>query len=360
MKVEKLRKKLAEEKLDGLLVTDKINRRYLCGFTGSNGLLLVTENALHLFIDGRYTQQAQQQTQEVEICEIPVGGNIIEVLRHFVKGSVFGFEAGTITYQSFINFQALMGAVGGRLVATKNMIEELRMLKTPEELSAIRQAAKIADQTLEMILPLIRTGMTELELANEIDYRSKKLGSEGPAFETIVASGPRTALPHAHAGNKKIEANELIMIDFGSIHQGYYSDITRTFAFGEVDKEIIETYQKVLSAQKQAIETVALGKPLGEIDQVARLVLEQENLVQYFSHNLGHGIGLSCHEYPALAPNETLLIEKNMSFTIEPGVYLPEKAFGIRIEDDVAVNESGHAEILTHFNKEWMTIDCNR
>ena len=359
MRIDQLRKQLETEKIAGLLVTDKINRRYLCGFTGSNGLLLVTEKDARLFVDGRYTQQAQQQTSNVEIFEIPVGGSLNETLRPFVEGLTLGFEAGTIGYQTFTGFQALIAEVGGRLVATNNLVEGLRMIKAPEEIRAIKQAAAIADQTLEVILPMIRSGMTELELANEIDYRSKKLGSEGPAFETIVASGERTALPHAHASQKKIAASELIMIDFGAIFQGYYSDITRTFGFGEVSEEIKAAYQKVLAAQKKAVEAVAFGKTLGDIDQTARQALVQQNLAQYFSHNLGHGIGLSCHEYPALAPQESLPIEKNMTFTIEPGVYLAEDSFGIRIEDDVWVNDAGRAEILTKFNKEWMTIDCN-
>lgn len=359
MRIDQLREQLEKAKIAGLLVTDKINRRYLCGFTGSNGLLLVTEKDARLFVDGRYTQQAQQQTSNVEIFEIPVGGSLNETLRPFVEGLTLGFEAGTIGYQTFTGFQALMAEVGGRLVATKNLVEGLRMIKAPEEILAIKQAAAIADQTLEVILPMIRSGMTELELANEIDYSSKKLGSEGPAFETIVASGERTALPHAHASQKKINANELIMIDFGAIYQGYYSDITRTFGFGEVSEEIKAAYQKVLAAQKKAVQAVAFGKTLGDIDQTARQALEQQNLAQYFSHNLGHGIGLSCHEYPALAPQAALPIEKNMTFTIEPGVYLAEDSFGIRIEDDVWVNDAGRAEILTKFNKEWMTIDCN-
>ena len=359
MRIDQLRKQLEKEKIAGLLVTDKINRRYLCGFTGSNGLLLVTEKDARLFVDGRYTQQAQQQTSNVEIFEIPVGGSLNETLRPFVEGLTLGFEAGTIGYQTFTGFQALMADVSGRLVATNNLVEGLRMIKAPEEIRAIKQAAAIADQTLEVILPMIRSGMTELELANEIDYRSKKLGSEGPAFETIVASGERTALPHAHASQKKINANELIMIDFGAIYQGYYSDITRTFGFGEVSEEIKAAYQKVLAAQKKAVEAVAFGKTLGDIDQTARQALEQQKLAEYFSHNLGHGIGLSCHEYPALAPQAALPIEKNMTFTIEPGVYLSEDSFGIRIEDDIWVNDAGRAEILTKFNKEWMTIDCN-
>lgn len=360
MKIEQLRQRLAEERLAGLLVTDKINRRYLCGFTGSNGLLLVTENKLRLFVDGRYTQQAQQQTRNVEIHEVLITSSLLEVIRPFVSGLALGFEAATISYQTFIGLQELMGETKGKLIATTNLVEILRMTKSAEEIAAIKKAAKIADLTLEMILPMIRSGMTELELANEIDYRSKQLGSEGPAFETIVASGTRTALSHAHASQKKIQANELIMIDFGAIYQGYYSDITRTFAFGEVSKKIEETYQTVLAAQKQAIQAVALGKTLATIDRVTRESLETADLAQYFSHNLGHGIGLSCHEYPSLAPKEALRIEKQMTFTIEPGVYLPETGFGIRIEDDILVNQTGQGEILTNFNKEWMTIDCDR
>ncbi|MBS5820742.1 MAG: aminopeptidase P family protein [Enterococcus gilvus] len=360
MNIDALRKRLTEQKLDGLLVTDKINRRYLCGFTGSNGLLVVTEKEARLFVDGRYTKQAQQQTTNVEICEIPVGGDLFSLLRRSVTGLTLGFEAGTISYDTFTGFQSLMAEVGGTLIATRQLVEGLRMIKSESEIRALRKAAALADQTLERILPMIRVGMTELELANEIDYHSKKLGSDGPAFETIVASGERTALPHAHASQKKIAANELLMIDFGTIYQGYYSDITRTFAFGEVKKEIEDTYQKVLAAQKHAIKAVAFGKTLGELDQTARQALEQDELADYFSHNLGHGIGLSCHEYPALAPKETVTIEKNMTFTIEPGVYLPNAEFGIRIEDDIVVNDAGHGERLTHFSKEWMTIDCNR
>lgn len=360
MRIDALRAKLAEKKLSGLVVTDKTNRRYLCGFTGSNGLLLVTENKLILFVDGRYTEQASQQTTGVEICEIPIGSHLIEVMRPFIARMKVGFEAETISYQTFTELHFLMKEANGQLIATKNMVESLRMIKSSKEICALRQAAQIADQTLERIMPMIRVGMTELDLANELDYRSKKLGSEGPAFETIVASGERTALPHAHASQKKLEANELIMIDFGTIYDGYYSDITRTIGFGEVKPEIRETYEILLAAQKSAVQKVSFNKTLGEIDQVARQALRKEGLEDHFSHNLGHGIGLSCHEYPALAPQNELPIQANMTFTIEPGVYFPKEKFGIRIEDDVLVNDLGNAELLTKFSKEWITIDCNR
>lgn len=360
MHLDKLREQLVRLGLDGLLITDKINRRYLCGFTGSNGLLLVTLDQLYLFVDGRYTQQVRQQTSGVKICEIPVGERIEQVISSYINGKTIGFEEKTISYQTFKQYQQVFTQENGQLIATQNLVEQLRMVKSPKEITAIKRAATIADQTLETILPLIRVGMTELEVANEIDYQSKKLGSEGPAFETIVASGVRTALPHAHASQKKIQANELIMIDFGAIYQGYYSDITRTFAFGTVADQIKKTYQQVLTAQKQAIQAVSFEKSLGDIDQYTRKQLEKDHLAKYFSHNLGHGIGLSCHEYPSLMPNEAIKIQKNMTFTIEPGVYLAEADFGIRIEDDIVVTEDGRAEIMTKFTKEWMTIDCNR
>ena len=193
MRIDALRAKLAEKKLSGLVVTDKTNRRYLCGFTGSNGLLLVTENKLTLFVDGRYTEQASQQTTGVEICEIPIGSHLIEVMRPFIAGMKVGFEAETISYQTFTELHFLMKEANGQLITTKNMVESLRMIKSSKEICALRQAAQIADQTLEWIMPMIRVGMTELDLANELDYRSKKLGSEGPAFETIFRRAYRVA-----------------------------------------------------------------------------------------------------------------------------------------------------------------------
>ncbi|MBV7389492.1 MULTISPECIES: M24 family metallopeptidase [Enterococcus] len=356
MNSKKIQSLLAVNNLDGLLVTDKVNRRYLSGFTGSNGLLLITEKESHLFVDGRYTEQAQQQTKDTKICEIPVGSSLEELLAKKFKQQTFGFEAQTINYQTFKLFQTIAEKNIGKLVPTNFLIEKLRMIKTDEEISKIKKAAQLADETLAEIIPFIQAGMTEIELANEIDYRSKKKGSDGPAFETIVASGQRTALPHAHASHKKISVNELIMIDFGTINQGYYSDITRTFAFGQVSAEIETIYQKVLAVQKTAIKEVVTGKAFGELDQEARNGFAEDRIADFFSHNLGHGLGLSCHEYPSLAPHETTKIEKNMTFTIEPGIYLPQQ-FGIRIEDDILVNKEGTAEILTKFPKEWMMID---
>ncbi|MGX7149968.1 M24 family metallopeptidase [Enterococcus ureasiticus] len=355
MRIEKVKAQLEKQKLDGIIITDKINWRYLTGFTGSNGWLVITENSTKLFVDGRYTEQASLQTNNIEVIEASSWSDIGSVLGSIVKNKRIGFEQQTISYEKFLLLNQLMRTNLSELIPTMNLVETLRMIKSESEIVALRKAAAIADKTLTDILPLLSAGMTEIDVANEIDYRSKKNGSEGPAFETIVASGTRTALPHGHASQKIIKDNELIMIDFGTIYKGYYSDITRTMAFGSVDQKIKTIYVKLLAAQEKAIANLQLNQPLAEIDQLVRKELASSDLDAFFSHDLGHGIGLSCHEFPAIAKTEKMTLQKNMTFTIEPGVYLPNQ-FGIRIEDDILINENGKAEVLTKFPKNWSII----
>ncbi|WP_086350628.1 M24 family metallopeptidase [Candidatus Enterococcus clewellii] len=355
-RMKRLRERMAEQSIDYLLVTDKANRRYLSGFTGSNGFLLVGQSKNYLIIDGRYTEQAQQQVKESEILTISASKNQWDYLSEITSHKKIGFEVETISYTTFKALEAKAKESGSQLIETKRWIDELRMVKSEQELSYLRQAAKLADQTFAYITTIIKPGMSEIDVANEIDYYSKRIGSEGPAFETIVASGTRTALPHAHASKKIIQENELIMIDFGCIVNGYYSDMTRTFALGLVDDTIKNTYEKVLAAQKKAIQAVRVGKAVKELDKIARDCLTKEQLGRYFSHGLGHGIGLTCHEYPAVTSEAEEEIISGMVFTIEPGVYLPE-TFGIRIEDDVYINSEGVAECLTQTKKEWLVIE---
>lgn len=355
MRIAKVREQLEQLRIDGILITDKINWRYLTGFTGSNGWLLITEKDAKLFVDGRYTEQAQNQAINVEVVGISDQEMFCSKVSSLIKNKKIGFEQQTISYEKFLSIDQLLRTNQGELFPTINLVEKLRMIKSETEVAALREAAAIADKTLIDILPLISVGMTELDLANEIDYRSKKNGSAGPAFETIVASGRRTALPHGHASEKIIEANELIMIDFGTIYQGYYSDITRTIPFGSVDKKIKEYYLKLLFIQEQAIRGIHLNQPLAEIEQSVRQELRLEKLDSFFTHNLGHGIGLSCHEFPAVSKIEQLTVQKNMTFTIEPGLYLANQ-FGIRIEDDILIDQAGEAETLTKFPKEWSDL----
>lgn len=357
-RMKRLRERMVESGLDYLIVTDKINRRYLTGFTGSNGLLLIGQIKNYLIIDGRYTEQAEQQTTDLVILTTSASKNQEAHLSELVKNSRIGFEAETITYQLFKTLEGLANEMGCQFVETSQWIEKLRMIKSEEELACLRKAAQLADQTFAYITTIIKPGMSELDVANEIDYYSKRIGSEGPAFETIVASGKRTALPHAHASKKIIQKNELIMIDFGCIFGGYYSDVTRTFALGEVTEEIRQAYQQVLIAQEQAIQAISVGKQLKEIDIVTRDYLKNEQLDQYFSHGLGHGIGLSCHEYPAVNSVSEEQIVAGMTFTVEPGVYLAGD-FGIRIEDDLYIDSKGKIEYLTQTTKDWLVIACH-
>ena len=355
-RIEQLREKMQLHHIEFLLVTTKANRRYLSNFTGSNGLLVVGLHEVFLILDGRYTEQAQQQTQGVTIYITSHEKNQWDYLTEIVGTQTLGFEAATASYPIY---QALCkNFASEQLSETHQWIEQLRLVKEPHELAALQKAAALADQTFAYITTIIKPGMSELDVANEIDYYSKRIGSEGPAFETIVASGVRTALPHAHASKKIIQANELIMIDFGCIVEGYYSDMTRTFALGEVSETIQAVYADVLAAQQAAIAHITLNQPLKELDQCARQYLAERQLAEHFTHNLGHGIGLTCHEYPALDLKNEQLIVPNMVFTVEPGVYLAGD-FGIRIEDDVLVTADGRSQCLTKTPKEWMVVPCN-
>lgn len=354
---EKLYNKMLQKNIQALLITNKLNWRYLCGFTGSNGLLIVTEKKNYLIIDGRYTEQAMLQTRDVTIYTLKSKENFWSVASELLNNMAkIGIERNNLSYSDFLSLTEFIDK--NKIINTVNIVESLRMLKTPEEIQYMKKAAEITDKTFSYITKVIKPGMTELEVANEIDYFSKKNGSEGAAFETIVASGKRTALPHAHASEKIIKKNELMMLDFGCIVNGYYSDMTRTFALGEVSQQIKDSYNLLLQCQKYVIENLKLGLTLSEIDQNARKYLKKYNQEQYFTHGLGHGIGLSCHEYPYLNETSKTILQANMTFAIEPGIYYKNQ-YGIRIEDDVYLNQQGKINVLTKSNKEWMSIACH-
>ncbi|MFV0561019.1 MAG: M24 family metallopeptidase [Enterococcus sp.] len=358
MRIENIRKQLEKMNLDGLLVTNKINRRYLTGFTGSSGVLAVTKDEVCLIVDGRYTEQAKKQAPEIKVIVPPVGTNVFDFW-HPIRGTKWGIEQATLSYSEYLLIKERAEIYQIDLVETINLIEKARIVKSREEQQCIKEAARISDATLMKILPMIQVGISELELANEIDYYSKQIGSQGAAFETIVASGKRTALPHAHASKNKISDNSLLMIDFGSIVDGYYSDVTRTFAIGKVSREVKQSYQHLLAAQKQAVASAKKGTTLRMVDSIVRKSLAEHGLDAYFTHNTGHGIGLSCHEFPAVGPNTDVLVQEKMVFTVEPGIYIKDQ-YGIRIEDDILIDENGEPRVLTKFTKEWTEIACTQ
>lgn len=344
---------LAERKLGGLLVSSPANVRYLTGFTGSNGLALLMPEQAVLFTDPRYGLQAAGEVD----CQVRVErGSLFRAVTKWLQGKRIrrlGCEGSQLSHEAFL---ALDDHTPARLslVPTSDLVEACRMVKSPQEIDLIRRAVLTNSEALAETLPLIRPGVSEIDLAAEIDYRMRKLGAEKPAFETIVASGPRSALPHASPTSKTLTVNELLLIDMGAVRDGYCSDMTRMAFLGRPSAKVRRLYGAVLEAQLAAIAAVRAGITAGAIDSVARRVLKGQGLAEAFVHSTGHGLGLEIHERPRLGRQDRTRLQAGMAITVEPGVYLQEFG-GIRIEDTVVVTRTG-CEVLTPTSKELLAI----
>jgi Xaa-Pro aminopeptidase len=344
---------LAERQLGGLLVSSPANIRYLTGFTGSNGLALLLPEQAVLFTDPRYGLQAAGEVD----CQVRVerGALFLAVTKWLQRKRIrrLGCEAAHLTHEAFL---ALDDHAPARLtlVPTSDLVETLRMVKSPQEIDLIRRAVLLNSEALAQTIPLIRPGVSEIDLAAEIEYRMRKLGAEKPAFETIVASGPRSALPHASPMSKTLTVNELLLIDMGAVRDGYCSDMTRMAFLGRPSPKARRLYRAVLEAQLAAIAAVRAGITAGAIDRVARRVLKGHGLAEAFVHSTGHGLGLEIHERPRLGKQDRTRLQAGMAITIEPGVYLQEFG-GVRIEDTVVVTRNG-CEILTPTSKELLVL----
>ncbi|MEW6685868.1 MAG: Xaa-Pro peptidase family protein [Candidatus Edwardsbacteria bacterium] len=353
-RIHKLQELLIKRHLQGLLVTNLYNLRYLCGFSGSSGVLLVLANRAQFFTDFRYQEQCKEELPKAVKVSIVKK----ELLREFIENQSvrrlknIGFESCDLRYAQYRQFKKLLRKI--RLVPLGNFVENLRGKKDKTEIEKIRQAAKIADRTFVTILTFIKPGMNEIDLATEIDYQIRKYGAEKPSFEPIVASGFKGALPHAKPTNKKIKKGELIVLDLGANYQGYCSDMTRTVILGKPTKRQREIYELVLSAQKAGLAAVKDGEKAAEVDRKARLIIEKAGYGRNFGHGLGHGIGLEVHEMPGVSSRSEKILEEGMVVTIEPGVYIPQWG-GVRIEDSVVVRKEG-AEILTKSPKEMIVL----
>ena len=337
-----------DRKFDALLVTKPENVRYLTGFTGSNGWLLAfPDGHITLFTDPRYTVQSKQQADcRIIIAKGQLSEAIISELKR-LKTRRLGFEADHLTvarHKAFADF---------KLKSSTGLIETLRMVKSKDEIAKIRTSVITNSNALEAALKRFKAGMTESELAAEIDYRSRKLGADGPAFDTIVAAGPNAALPHARPGKTKIGAG-MLLIDMGAFQAGYASDMTRMVHVGAPDIRYKRAYAAVLESQLAAIDAIKPGVTAGSIDLVTRKVLKRHNLDREFIHSTGHGLGLEIHESPRLGRKDKTKLEPGMVITVEPGIYR-ERWGGIRIEDTVLVTETG-CEILTPTSKELRQI----
>lgn len=352
---ERLRICISGQRADALLVTHLPDIRYLCGFTGSNGILVVTPEASTLITDGRYTIQAKEE----------VTGARVRIPRHSIlaeAGALLAARRGrqTVLFApgrvTVAQFEVLRKFAGSKVKwhAAPRLVEGLREVKDEGELADLRAAARLIGDVFDEVTGLIRRGMREIDLAAEIDYRMRRKGASGPSFETIVAAGPRSALPHARPTERPIGKNELVVIDAGAILRGYCSDMTRTVFVGRAPQRVRGWYRAVREAQEAAIAKLSPGVETGEVDAAARNVLRRHRLARFFTHSTGHGLGLEVHESPRLARSEHARLACGSVVTIEPGVYV-EGAGGIRIEDDVVVGKDG-PEILTRATKDFLEL----
>jgi Xaa-Pro aminopeptidase len=352
-RLQKLRMLIAKRGLDAVLISQPKNILYISGFAGSSAWLLISEHSAILATDFRYVEQAKGESQDFEIFQTK------RELRDWLPGLVsdlgwhkLGFEANSISYEGYhkLNEAIKTRPASLKLVSTTGIVEQLRSIKEPEELGFITKAVELVDVAFEQTKTIIRPGVTEKEASWEIEKFLRKEGSEGIAFEIIVASGPNSALPHAQPTEKIICSGEPVLIDMGARINGYCSDFSRTLFLGETEKSLQEIYNIVLEAQTAAIKRVESGMGGSQADQLARGIVEQAGYGDAFGHGLGHGVGLAVHEFPTLGPNSSDLLADSMVFTIEPGIYLAGQG-GVRIED-LVVLENGKAKVLTKAKKD--------
>jgi Xaa-Pro aminopeptidase len=339
----------AELKIDALLVSWLPNVRYLSNFTGSNGMVLLTPESTTLFTDPRYTIQASEESSaKVVVAKGPLIPRAAQAIKR-KRLKRIGFEKAHLSYEAWETLKEVL-PLGAGLKPVGPVVEQARMVKTPAEIERIRRSVQTNSGAFASVIEKIRPGMAETELAAELEYQMRVQGAEKPSFETIVASGARTALPHAQPGAHRFRDHEVILIDMGSFQDGYASDMTRMVFLGKPDPKMRKMYEAVLKAQLAAIDAVREGVAASKVDRSARDVLKSENLEKQFVHSTGHGLGLEIHEPPRLGKKEKTRLAAGMVVTIEPGVYV--KGFGgIRIEDTVLVTKNG-CEVLTPTSKE--------
>ncbi|MBG9988531.1 aminopeptidase P family protein [Aerococcaceae bacterium DSM 111176] len=351
-RIQKLTETFNTQGIDAMLITEPKNIRYLSSFTGSTATLFITSETAYFITDFRYDQQAHEQATGYEV--VIHSSSMFKEIAHIIAEDNIqrvGFEADNVTVSLFNQLNDLFEA---EMVPTSAVIETLREIKDGAEIKVIEESAKIMDEAYAHILEFIEIGMTELEVANELERFCKEKGASSMSFDTIVASGPRSAMPHGVASDKKIEKDEMVTIDFGCYYKGYTADMTRTFATGEVDDKLKEIYQIVFEAQRLVNEQAKAGMTGAEIDAIARDYITEHGYGEYFGHSTGHGIGLDIHENPRVASSGDKKIVAGNVITNEPGIYL-EGLGGVRIEDDIVIYE-GATKIINSSPKELIII----
>jgi Xaa-Pro aminopeptidase len=353
---EQLQSRLDDHRLDAFVVTHLPNIRYLCGFSGSAGVLLVTGSKSLFFGDGRYAEQARAEVRGAGVvishrAPLFAAGEWLATKGRKIKAYAIEPEHLSVTGRHQL---ARTVGPGRRVREAPPLIERARMVKDPLELESMRAAARLGANLFEVALKTIRPGIKEVEVAAEMEYAARRAGADGMSFETIIASGKRSALPHGRASSARIPAPGFVVCDFGVILAGYCSDMTRTVHVGTPGAKARHIYSAVREAQQAAVEAVGPRVMIGKVHAAARKLLSRKKLVQYFKHSTGHGVGLEIHEAPRIAAGQRELLETGMVITIEPGAYVPGFG-GVRIEDMVAVTSEG-CEIFTPTSKELIEI----
>jgi len=345
-----LRRKMTRAGLSGIVVSHLPDLRYLSGFTGSSAAFAVTNRSARLFTDGRYTAQAAEEVNAAKV-EIVSGAPAISAVQWLAAqpgATMAGFDPAWTSVAELARWKTALPSNMRRsfLAALPGpLVEQLRLVKDEDEIAIMVEAALMGCQLFEHILGFIRPGLKEIEVAAELEYQARLMGAEAMSFETIVASGVRSALPHGRASASRLPRKGFLKLDFGVILKGYCSDMTRTIHLGKPKAEERGAYNSVLEAQQAGVEAVSSGVTCAEVDEAARSILRRDGLAEAFSHSTGHGVGLEIHEQPRIGAGQSTRLLPGMVITIEPGVYLPGK-FGIRIEDMVAVTATG-GHVLT-------------
>lgn len=352
-RINRLRAKMDADQLDGWVITGKENRRYLSGFTGSSGAVLIGREKAILLSDFRYKTQIAQEAPDFELVlqKETLWRSIGETLQKLGWKRV-GVEADHLSVAEYQKIE--WAAPGVTFILMPDFVAELRQVKEASEVDKIREAIRLADRAWQELLKTLQRGEQERDVALRLESMMRQSGAEGIAFDTIVASGPRGALPHGLAGERRLADGDLVVVDFGCILNGYHSDMTRTVLIGHGDDRQREVYDCVLKAQVRAIQGLRPGLTGREGDRLARQVIEDAGFGDYFGHGLGHSLGLEIHENPRLSPSEDTILQPGMVITVEPGIYLPDWG-GVRIEDVVVMTENG-CEVLTNSEKDLTII----
>jgi Xaa-Pro aminopeptidase len=339
-RIAALTAKARAEGLDGLLVYSDFNRNYASRFTGSSGALLITPQGPLFLTDSRYTVQAGQQVKNAKVL-LQTKNLLVEAIERFKasKAHKIGFEAAHVTVAHYEYLKKQLPKA--KLIPTKGLVEGLRLIKDADEQERMRQAGRITDRAIHHILATIKPGVREDEMAAEMEHFMRRQGAEGTSFETIFASGWRSALPHGIASAKKVEKGDFIVIDFGCRYQGYCSDMTRTVCVGKPSPLQKKVYGIVQKAQAAGLKAVKAGNTPGDVDFAARSIIKRAGYGKKFGHGTGHGVGMEVHEDPRVGPKAPEILKPGMAITVEPGIYLEGK-FGVRIEDLVLVTKTGH------------------